>query len=45
VADWYEEFSGFYPCQECGIDVAEADLVQGGCCSARCFGRMVGVSL
>ena len=39
----YEEFDGFYPCQECGVEVAEADLVSGGCCSGRCFMRMVGL--
>jgi hypothetical protein len=43
VAEWYEEFAGVYPCQECGAEVPEADLVEGCCCSARCFMRMVGL--
>lgn len=43
VTAWYEEFTGVYPCQECGREVAEADLVGGGCCSGSCYGRMVGV--
>lgn len=44
VAEWYEPFEGYYPCQECGVDVAEVDLVSGACCSSRCFARMVGLS-
>lgn len=43
VADWYEPFSGTYPCEQCGKEVAELDLVEGRCCSGRCFMRMVGV--
>lgn len=43
VAEWYEEFAGYYPCQECGREVLEQDLVSGGCCSGRCFTRMVGL--
>lgn len=43
VAQWYEEFGGTYPCQECGTDVAEADLYLGMTCSGRCYGRMVGL--
>jgi DNA-directed RNA polymerase subunit RPC12/RpoP len=44
VAEWYEEFEGVYPCWECGAEVAEVDLIQGQCCSHRCFMRMVGLS-
>ena len=43
VTEWYEEFAGFYPCHECGTEVSEADLIQGCCCSNRCFMRMVGL--
>ena len=43
VSDWYEPFGGLYPCEECGKEVAEPDLVAGRCCSGRCFGLMVGV--
>ncbi len=43
VTEWYEPFRGYYPCQECGKEVLEADLVSGGCCSGRCFMRMVGL--
>ena len=43
VAEWYEEFGGVYPCAECGVEVPEADLVYGACCSGECYGRMVGV--
>ena len=43
VADWYEEFVGVYPCQECGVEVPEADLYGGMTCSGECYGRMVGV--
>lgn len=39
----YRRFEGVYPCAECGVDVPEANLVEGHCCSGRCFGRMVGV--
>lgn len=44
VTAWYEKFEGTYPCQECGVEVAEQDLVLGACCSGRCYGRMVGVA-
>jgi hypothetical protein len=44
VADWYEEFTGTFPCEECGRDFAEVEGY-GRCCSAACFGRMVGVVL
>jgi hypothetical protein len=43
VEQWYEPFEGHYPCMECGGDVLEADLVN-GCCSSRCFTRMVGLA-
>lgn len=43
VTAWYQEFTGLYPCQECGTEVPEADLVQGGLCSGECFMRMVGL--
>lgn len=43
VEDWYEEFTGLYPCEECGAETLEADLIQGCCCSPRCFMRMVGL--
>lgn len=43
VTDWYEPFEGVYPCEECGREVPEAELVQGRCCSDRCFMRMVGL--
>lgn len=39
----YEEFVGLYPCWECGREVAEVDLIEGRCCSARCFMRLVGL--
>jgi hypothetical protein len=42
VTEWYEEFDGMFPCYECG----ETFLLEtgvSGCCSGRCFGRMVGV--
>lgn len=43
IAEWYRPFVGTYPCQECGTEVAEADLYLGVTCSGRCYGRMVGV--
>lgn len=43
VAEWYEEFHGVFPCQQCGVEVAEDDLYLGCCCSGECYGRMVGV--
>lgn len=44
VAEWYEEFEGVYPCMECGTEVSEETIqTNQGCCSGRCFGRMVGI--
>lgn len=43
VAGWYEEFVGLYPCEECGRETPEAELVEGRCCSGRCYMRMVGL--
>ena len=43
VAEWYEEFAGLYPCEQCGRETPEAELVEGRCCSDRCFMRMVGL--
>ncbi len=45
VVQWYREFDGYYPCQECGEPTIEDSLVGGCCCSGRCYGRMVGVAL
>jgi len=44
VTEWYEPFTGTYPCMGCGVDVDADWIVQhNGCCSDRCYGRMVGV--
>jgi hypothetical protein len=43
IASWYTEFDGIVSCEECGKDVKEADAYMGRLCSARCYGRMVGV--
>lgn len=43
VDAWYVEFTGVYPCEECGIEVPEDDLIEGRVCSDVCFGRMVGI--
>ena len=41
----YVPWNGVCPCAECGMDCNEETLVRhSGCCSGRCFGRMVGVS-
>jgi len=43
VFEWYEKFDGLYPCQQCGAETPESELVEGRCCSDRCFMRMVGL--
>lgn len=44
VADWYEEFVGLYPCMQCGDEITEdVARLNSGCCSGRCYGRMVGI--
>ena len=42
VREWYEEFAGIFPCEECGMDFAEGKGYD-RCCSVQCYGRMVGV--
>lgn len=42
----YEEFNGFYSCEQCGEEVAEADMIPCGnypCCSNKCAMRLVGL--
>jgi hypothetical protein len=43
VEEWYEEYTGVFPCQGCGREVREETHYE-GCCSYECFGRMVGLS-
>jgi len=42
----YEEFSGICTCEQCGTEVAEADVCMVGnypCCSSECGMRLVGL--
>lgn len=46
VAEWYEEYQGVFPCEHCGTEVHEDSPERYEmCCSGRCYGRMVGVSV
>lgn len=42
VSEWYREFTGMYPCAECGGEFTEGTGYE-MCCSGECYGRMVGV--